>query len=236
MNRIIIVKSGNESITYGFADAFAQSSVSTLICEKDDIEAVARRYPSDAVFSTFFDSDISDICLTEKLAAVFWILSLPAPALFCPQIIKTNNTVFIPDERTFEIFRKTGLDNVHYPENCAELMDYSGIDDRMRFLSDRIMMCLEQDEVSFLKGMLCAQQAFPDENILFRALGEDMISRMYSIADLPESDIPIKKRYVISECILRPLVMKNRKKSPAAPVRAHYFGAAVSEILKMEQM
>ncbi|MBQ7463703.1 MAG: hypothetical protein IJS86_02470 [Lachnospiraceae bacterium] len=231
MNRIIIVKSGNESITYGFADAFAQNSVSTLICEKDDIEEVIRKYPADAVFSTSFDSNISDICLREKLAAVFWILSLPAPALFCPQIIKTNNTVFIPDERTCEIFRNTGLDNVLFPENCPDLVEYSGIDDRMRFLSDRIMMCLEKDEVSFLKGMLCAQQAFPDESILFRALNEDMISRMYSIAGLPAADIPIKKRYVISECILRPLVMKNRKNATATPGRTHDFGTAVSEIL-----
>ncbi len=228
MNRIIIVKNRDDSITYGFADAFAKNSVSTLICEKDEVEAIPGRYQAKALFSTSFDRNISDICLKNNLPAIFWIWSLPDPALFCPHIINENNRIFIPDENTWEIFRKTGLKNIFFPDGCRDLTEYSAINDRDRFLSDRIMMCLEKDELSYLKGMLRAQQAFPEESILFRALGEEMINRMYSIAGLPEGDLCIKKRYVISECILRPLVTKSTGQ-PAS--RNPDFDRAVKKIL-----
>ena len=232
MKKIIIVKGISDDVTYSFADDLAERSISSVICDKKDLTSVIPACGADAVFSLDFDEEISDICKKTSLPGFFWIYSYPAPNLFCPALADNNNRIFIPDRETYEIFRRIGLKNVFFPSFFSDRKCRSYDKEAVAHHRDRIMMGLETDEKNYLKGLLRARDVFPDDHILFYALPEDLIAKMYSLAGLSDRDVLLKKRYVLSECIFggdRGTVLLSPKKQyrreQGGPMPSTYWSA-----------
>ncbi len=206
MKKIIIVRTADDALIYAAADVFTRISLSVTVCDKDELPEVMDRDDAEAVFSFRFDEDISDICGRMEIPCVFWILEHPAPEVFSPRFFDENNLIIIPDRDLYEIFCSIGHPRIYYAKDNGGFIKYAGDKRNAELMFDRIMLRLENDERKYLQGLLRAQEVCPEKNILFKAMGEDLIIRMYSYAGLPDGDIPVKKRYVISECILRQMI------------------------------
>lgn len=203
MKKIIIVRTADDAQIYAAADAFTRISLSVTICDKDELPEVMDQEDADAVFSFRFDDDLSELCSKKEIPCIFWILTLPAPEIFSARFFDENNHIFIPDRELYELFRKMGHTRIYYAEIPDEYIQSCVDGKKAKLLFDRIVLHLEDDERMFLRGLFRAQEVCPDRKILFRAIGDDLIIKMYSYAGFPDGDVLIKKRYVISECILR---------------------------------
>ena len=207
MKKIIIVRNTDETQIYAAADAFAKNSISVIICDKAETGLVLEQNETDAVFSFRFDEDISALCSANSIPCVFWILEYPAPEVFSLKFFDENNLIVIPDRELYEIFYGIGHPCIYYAKDNGGFIKHAGDKEKAKLIFDRIMLRLENDEKKYLHGLLRAQEVCPEKNILFKALGDDLIIKMYTFAGLPDEDIMIKKRYVISECILRPVTV-----------------------------
>ncbi|MCR5652071.1 MAG: hypothetical protein K6F86_12935 [Lachnospiraceae bacterium] len=232
MKKIIIAGGGDDEMISGFADAFVAASVSVEICEKKELKALIIKSCADGVLCSGFDEGVAKICKDLNMMCIFLVVSFPAPELFSPALFFENNRIFIADDDMYEILCKTGHPRIYYAEAASEFKVISCDIKTAGAKAEKIMLHLENDELKFLQGLLKAQEVFPEKNILFRALGDDLVIKMYQYAGLSDRDVLLKKRYVISGCIFRPLVTKSVLSGGTADRREKDFDSVVKEILK----
>ena len=195
----IIIASERASDTEIISEVFNFHSVGSVLCKAGEIPDIAESIHPDAVFTMGFIESVSSLCFRKGMIYISLADHSPSPELFTPAVFNPGNRVFIPDRGLADFFNGIGVKNIFYKKAgflTGEKRIYGS-------MWQRICLLLENDEIKYIQGMVRAQEVFPEQGILFKGLGQDLIEKIYRNSLFPCTEDPVYKRYMVTEGILK---------------------------------